>query len=176
MVDFLGTRFGPNAMKNENTRKRILRWTCRLGLSAFSPKVPRGQRNPPSAGSSVPHVTVSNPWIVLAKDNRAPSSFPRRRESISLFSNKTAIQVFPLRVIRLDQPDPPRPPPLLHLLLTADGADYTLKPFEIDQSVDPVPLGETVDDPSLCSLTRLTRLEVTPMYKVPFGLLASMYT
>lgn len=55
-------------------------------------------------------------------------------------------QVLPLGVHALDEPDLPRPPSFLELLLAPDGIGHGLVKLVVDALLHAVPLGEAVDE------------------------------
>ena len=77
------------------------------------------------------------------------------------------IQVGPVRVVFLAEPDLPGSTPPLQLLLEVDGVvDVAKAPVE-SEAIDPVGRGEARGPPALCSATRRSRLLVMPTYRVP---------
>ena len=60
-------------------------------------------------------------------------------------SQQRVVEVLPVRVLRADQVDLPRPRPMLHRLLALDRGGDLLVAFGVDQPLEPVALGEPLD-------------------------------
>jgi hypothetical protein len=86
------------------------------------------------------------------------------------------VQIVPQNIAGLDQIDFPLALPFLQARLAVNGDIYIFEHLEMNEMLDTIGLGEAFDQPSRCSQVRRTRSFVTPMYSVPFLLLARMYT
>ena len=98
-------------------------------------------------------------------------SFPRRRESMS--SNRIK-QVFPIRILLINSVNFPLPVPFLHLSFSQDCRFNTIALFVIHEHMNGILLRKSFDQVILMLVYLLTKSLVTPIYRVPFGLLAKM--
>ena len=72
---------------------------------------------------------------------------PRLLEYVAHELDKQRIQILPLRIELLDQPDLPRPAPAFDRLLPLDRRYDLLMALEVDQSLQPVSLSKAGNRP-----------------------------
>ena len=83
-------------------------------------------------------------------------------------------QIAPVRIELLDQFDLPGAPPAFQRVFARASFKDGLERFKIYKLVEAIFASETGNKPALCSDNRRPRLLVTPIYSVPFRLLARM--